>query len=80
MQIEIPTAGQLAAMWLYRDVLNKALKDTGGEPLKTHECYWSSSEGNAWGSWYVSFDSGGVSYWLYKYIDGYVRPCAAFEL
>lgn len=75
----IPTAGQLAAMWLYRDVLNKALKDTGGEPLKTYECYWSSSEGYAWGSWCVNFDSGGVSNWYGKY-GGFVRPCTAFNL
>ena len=76
----IPTAGQLAAMWLYRDVLNKALKDTGGEPLKTYECYWSSSELNAWYSWYVNFNSGYVIHWSYKYNGYYVRPCTAFNL
>lgn len=76
----IPTAGQLAAMWLYRDVLNKALKDTGGEPLKTYECYWSSSEANAWNSWNVNFGSGYVNGWNGKYNDNYVRPCTAFNL
>lgn len=76
----IPTAGQLAAMWLYRDVLNKALKDTGGEPLKTDECYWSSSEISADVSWLVGFNSGYVGYWYYKYGSNCVRPCTAFNL
>lgn len=76
----IPTAGQLAAMWLYRDSLNKALKATGGEPLKKDECYWSSSESVAWGSWYVYFNSGSVYSWDSKYTYSYVRPCTAFNL
>lgn len=76
----IPTAGQLAAMWLYRDSLNKALKATGGEPLKTDECYWSSSEISAYSSWHVDFNDGYVSINSNKYSSGYVRPCTAFEL
>ena len=77
----IPTAGQLAAMWLYRDVLNKALKDTGGEPLNTYECYWSSSEFNAYYSWVVGFNDGYViNYSYYKCYVNYVRPCTAFNL
>lgn len=75
----IPTAGQLAAMFLYRKVLNKALEMVGGTPMK-EDVYWSSSEYNAWGSWLVYFYSGGVIYWSSKYSDGYVRPCTAFEL
>ena len=73
----IPTAGQLAAMWLYRDSLNKALKATGGEPLKTDECYWSSSEYNRDASWYLYFSDGYV-YNHNKYNSGCVRPCTAF--
>ena len=76
----IPTAGQLAAMWLYRDVLNKALKDTGGEPLNTYECYWSSSEVNANYSWGVNFGDGDVYINNYKSGDYCVRPCTAFNL
>lgn len=75
----IPTAGQLAAMYLYYEELNKALEMVGGTPIKK-EIYWSSSELNAWSSWYVYFDSGGVNFWLDEYNDGHVRPCRTFEL
>lgn len=74
----IPTAGQLAAMWLYRDSLNKALKATGGEPLKTDECYWSSSECNRDGSWGLYFNGGYVGNGSNKFRSYCVRPCTAF--
>ena len=79
----IPTAGQLAAMWLYRDSLNKALKDTGGEPLNTDEYYWSSSEDSEYHSWIVNYNSGHVLTWNNKntkYYPCIVRPCTAFTL
>lgn len=75
----IPTAGQLAAMFLFRTELNKALVMVGGTPMK-EGVYWSSSEANAWSSWSVGFVSGYVGYWFYKYNDSFVRPCTAFEL
>ena len=75
----IPTAGQLAAMFLFRKELNKALELVGGTTMK-EEGYWSSSEGNAWSSWGVFFDSGLVYYWGGKFNDLYVRPCMPFEL
>lgn len=75
----IPTAGQLAAMFLFRKELNKALEMVGGTPMK-EDVYWSSSENSAWCSWSVYFDSGNVNNWIGKYSDGYVRPCTAFEL
>ena len=75
----IPTAGQLAAMYLYRKDLNKALELVGGTPMK-EEVYWSSSENGAWSSWYVSFYSGTVNICGKEYYSGYVRPCKAFEL
>lgn len=75
----IPTAGQLAAMFLFRKELNKALEMVGGTPMR-ESVYWSSSERNAWISWVVYFDSGGVINWLSKFDDTYVRPCTAFEL
>ena len=74
----IPTAGQLAAMYLFRAELNKALELIGGTSMK-EGVYWSSSEGNAWSSWSVYFDSGYVLYWGRKCYDYYVRPCTAFE-
>lgn len=75
----IPTVGQLAAMFLFRTELNKALVMVGGTPIK-EDTYWSSSEGNVWSSWNVNFDSGSVDYWDNRYADAYVRPCTAFEL
>jgi len=75
----IPTAGQLAAMFLFRKELNKALEMVGGTPMK-EEIYWSSSEGGAWSSWGVAFGSGYVGYRNGKYPDYYVRPCTACEL
>ena len=74
----IPTAGQLAAMFLFRKELNKALEMVGGTPMK-EDVYWSSSENSAWTSWGVNLDSGNVGSWGLRYYDGYVRPCTAFE-
>ena len=75
----IPTAGQLAAMFLFRKELNKALELVGGTSMK-EGVYWTSSEFNAWNSWFVNFDSGYVHGWGYKRNGNYVRPCTAFEL
>lgn len=51
----------------------------GGTPIKK-KIYWSSSELNAWASWYVYFDSGGVGNWSNECAGNYVRPCTAFKL
>lgn len=74
----IPTAGQLAAMYLYRKELNKALEMVGGAPMKGN-AYWSSCELSAGESWVVYF-CGGYVYNYGKYGSYYVRPCTAFEL
>ena len=68
VDLYIPTAGQLAAMFLFRKELNKALEMVGGTPMK-EEVYWASSENNAWTSWYVNFDSGYVNNWSNKSND-----------
>ena len=75
----IPTAGQLAAMFLFRKELNKALEMAGGTPMK-EEVYWSSSEYYAGGSWKVGFGYGYVDGYPRKYSSYYVRPCTAFGL
>lgn len=75
----IPTAGQLAAMFLFRKELNKALELVGGTPMK-EKTYWSSSEVGAYGSWIVHFYVGNVYNNDYKPAGYYVRPCTAFEL
>ena len=75
----IPTAGQLAAMFLFRKELNKALEMVGGTPMK-EDVYWSSSEVSANYSWYVNFNDGNVYINDNKSYDSYVRPCTAFGL
>ena len=74
----IPTVGQLAAMFLFRTELNKALVMVGGTPMK-EDTYWSSSEFSAGYSWGVGFNGGGVTN-NGKYGSGCVRPCRTFEL
>lgn len=74
----IPTAGQLAAMYLYRKELNKALVMVGGTPMK-EKMYWSSSEFYRNGSWALYFGGGSVDYDI-KSNRGCVRPCTAFKL
>ena len=74
----IPTAGQLAAMCLYRKELNKALEMVGGAPMKGN-AYWSSCELSAGESWVVYF-CGGYVYNNGKYASYCVRPCTAFEV
>lgn len=74
----IPTAGQLAAMFLYRKELNKALEMVGGTPMK-EDVYWSSSENSAFVSWLVGFNDGNVGV-NSKCYDIYVRSCMPFEL
>lgn len=73
----IPTAGQLAAMYLYRKELNKALKMVHETPMK-EVVYWSSSEVSVGRIWGVYFGDGGVYSYL-KLYSGYVRPCKTFE-
>lgn len=75
----IPTVGQLAAMYIYKEELNEALRMVCGTPMKEDE-YWSSSEYSEWGSWGVNVDSGCVGLLDSKCYSSYVRPCISFEL
>lgn len=75
----IPTAAMLVAMYRMREQLNKVLEYAGGEPLKTDDYYWSSSEYNQGGSWILLFGYGGLNV-NGKCGSGYVRPCTAFNL
>ena len=75
----IPTAGQLAAMFLFRTELNKALEMVGGTPMK-EDVYWSSSAIGANLSWIVYFNVGLVNSSYDKCYSNYVRPCTAFGL
>ena len=75
----IPTAAMLVAMYRMREQLNKALEYAGGEPMKTNDYYWSSSEYGQSGSWILKFGNGHLSH-NHKYGRDYVRPCTAFNL
>lgn len=75
----IPTAAMLVAMYRMREQLNKALEYAGGEPLKTDDYYWSSSETSQSNSWILYFGDSDLNY-TSKCISYYVRPCAAFNL
>lgn len=75
----IPTAAMFVAMYRMREQLNKALKYAGGEPMKTDDWYWSSSESYATNSWVMNFGGGNLN-GNGKYNSYYVRPCTAFNL
>ncbi|WP_333615667.1 hypothetical protein [Bacteroides pyogenes] len=75
----IPTAAMLIAMYRMREHLNKALEYAGGEPLKTDDYYWSSSEYGQYHSWILNFGGGYLGN-RYKCYSTYVRPCTAFNL
>ena len=55
----VPACGQLALMYLAKTDINAALAKIGGTALESLY-YWSSSEYDAGGAWYVGFDYGYV--------------------
>lgn len=63
-------------MAAYRDEINAALREIGGDELKGY--YWTSTECSTNGAWYVGFTYGGV-YGYGKYSSSPVRACAAFK-
>lgn len=60
----------------YRDEINAALREIGGDELKGY--YWTSTEYNTTSAWTVNFTNGYV-YNYYKYYSLAVRACAAFK-
>ncbi len=63
-------------MAAYRDEINAALLEIGGDELKGY--YWTSTECYTYGAWFVYFTNGYVSYGS-KYGSYTVRACAAFK-
>jgi len=59
----------------YKDEINAKLKEIGGDELEGY--YWSSTEYNSYGAWYVYFSDGSIYNGL-KCNSFTVRPCAAF--
>lgn len=74
----IPTLGQLCVMYIYKDILHRALDIVQGEPLK-EDCYWSSSEADQSYSYFVRFSDGAISSGN-KSVIRWIRPCIPFNL
>lgn len=68
----IPTIDELTVAYLHKDEINAALKANGGEPFKTDDWYWSSSECSASNSWLLDMTNGYRDYY-YKLNYYYVR-------
>ena len=63
-------------MAAYRDEINAALREIGGDELKVF--YWTSTEYTTYYAWLVYFTNGSV-YYYGKYNSLAVRACAAFK-
>ena len=72
----LPTKEELMLIYINLDVINKALVDNGGEPLR-EDYYWSSTESGNYGSWILGGGNGGI-YYNNKNNKEYVRPVVAF--
>lgn len=76
LQWYLPCLLELNAVCVNKEEINELLKLVGGDPLSLDECYWSSTEVNAFYSWLVCFGYGySVSYG--KYLAYVVRPAVA---
>jgi hypothetical protein len=73
----IPASGQQLFMDKHLKKLNEALLYVGGEPIKTDEWYWSSSEFSSNYAWMFYFSNGQVGNGS-KCISYYVRAVTAF--
>lgn len=65
-------------MFCFKDEINAALVELGGDPLSEDDCYWSSSEFSQSLAWGVSFTSGYVSGYGKYYTNTIARGVAAF--
>lgn len=70
----VPSAGQLAYMYLNMTAINTLLNKCGGTTLQK-VFYWSSSEYSVDSPWYVYFSSGIVGSGYRKSYNYYVRFC-----
>lgn len=57
----VPACGQLALMYLAKTDINAALAKIGGTALGSG-AYWSSSEYDSYGAWFVDFGNDSVEY------------------
>lgn len=76
LQWYLPCLLELNAVCANKEEINELLKLVGGDPLSLNECYWSSTELSANGSWCVNFGNGN-SYVYNKCYALVVRPAVA---
>lgn len=76
LQWYMPCLLELNVVCANKEEINELLKLVGGDPLSLDECYWSSTEGTANGSWTVNFGNG-YSYGGNKFNATVVRPAVA---
>jgi hypothetical protein len=72
----LPSVGELAFIMPNFDDLNTAISDVSGVQLSGSDRYWSSTEGNDYGAWYV-YTSNGYVYRNTKSLSYYVRAFLA---
>lgn len=72
----LPTKEELMIIYVNIDIINKALVDNGGTPLK-EDYYWSSTEYGKYGSWILDVGNGSIVNYG-KDNDNGVRPVVAF--
>lgn len=77
LQWYCPCLLELNAVCANKKEINELLELVGGELLDFDECYWSSTEYSAYGSWVVLFGSGYSSFSGSKYGAYVVRPAVA---
>lgn len=76
LQWYMPCLLELNVVCANKEEINELLKLVGGDPLSLDECYWSSTENGANGSWYVYFGNGGSGGYS-KCSADVVRPAVA---
>ena len=72
----LPTKEELMLIYVNIDIINKALVDNGGEPLREYG-YWSSTETSYSNSWLLYMNNGGIASYSKSY-NYYVRQVVAF--
>lgn len=75
----LPTKEELMLIYANKDIINKALTEAGGEPMKD-DIYWSSSESSRSCAWGQYFYNGNVDDYSKDGCSNYVRPVLALSI
>lgn len=73
------TKEELMLIFANKDIINQALTEHGGEPMK-EDWYWSSSENSYYYAWYQYFINGNIYNSNKNFINIYVRPVLALSI